>query len=237
MHRWPLVLLFLAALGHSSEVAAEAEVLKSPSAGDLLPTEFENILTPWTGDYDAIVERRVLRVLTPYGGYQFYYENGQPRGATWEMLVKLETWINDQLGLKNVRVYVVPIPVSRDLLISGLLEGAGDLIATDLTITPEREKLVTFTRPLLANINEVVVLGPTAPDIDTLDDLAGRKILVRPTSSYAEHLKVLSDEFSDRQLRPPEILEADELLEAEDILDMLSARVAGITVRARSMEW
>lgn len=230
MHRWLLVLLFLAALGQPSEAAAETEVPQNPSTGESLPTEFENIWTPWTGDYDAIVERRVLRVLTPYGGYQFYYENGQPRGATWEMLVKLETWINDQLGLKNVRVYVVPILVSRDQLIPGLLEGVGDLVATDLTITPEREKLVTFTRPLLANINEVVVLGPTAPDIDTLDDLGGQEILVRPTSSYAEHLRVLGDKFRERQLPPPTILAADEILESEDLLDMLSARVAGITI-------
>lgn len=206
------------------------EVLESPSTADLLPGEFEWIWRPWTGDYDAIVERRVLRVLTPYGGYQFYYDNGRPRGATWEMLSRLESWINQQLGLRNVRVYVVPIPVSRDQLIPGLLAGEGDLIATDLTITPEREKLVTFTRPLLADINEVIVLGPAAPEIGTLDELAGKEIFVRPTSSYAEHLRALGERFTARQLQPPSVLSADELLEAEDLLDMMQAGVAGITI-------
>ncbi len=209
---------------------AEPEVLQSPSTADLLPAEFEWIWQPWTGDYDAIIERRVLRVLTPYGGYQFYYDNGRPRGATWEMLVRLESWINEQLNLKNVRVYVVPIPVSRDQLIPGLISGEGDLIATDLTITSERENLVAFTRPLLANINEVVVLGPSAPEIGVLEDLAGLEVFVRPTSSYAEHLQALGDKFLDQQIEPPIILPADELLEAEDLLDMMQAGVADITI-------
>ncbi len=244
MHRWLMVLLFLAACGQpveptpATEISEpedpppviETEELTSPSTADLLPDEFERVWEPWTGDYNAIVQRRVLRVLTPYGGYQFYYDNGRPRGATWEMLVRLESWINEQLNLKNVRVYVVPIPVSRDQLIPGLIAGEGDLIATDLTITPEREDLVSFTRPLLADINEVVVLGPSAPDLGTLEDLAGQEIFVRPTSSYAEHLQGLGDKFLDKQIEPPTILPADELLEAEDLLDMMQAGVAGITI-------
>ena len=159
----------------------EPELLLSPTTEDLLPDEFDWLWQPWVGDYEAIIERRVLRVLTPIGGYQFYFHNGRPRGATFEMLVRLEAFINEELGTRNVRVYVVPVAVSRDQLIPGLLEGHGDLVATDLTITREREEQVAFTRPLLTDIREVVVVGPTAPVLGTLDDLAGREIFVRPT--------------------------------------------------------
>ena len=202
----------------------------NPETEDILPAEFAWIWEPWKGDYDGIVERRALRVLTPFGGYQFYYDNGRPRGATFEMLMRLEAYINEELGRRNIRVYVVPIPVSREQLIPGLLEGKGDLIATDLTVTAEREELVAFTRPLLTDIREVVVLGPGAPIIGTLDDLAGKEIFIRPTSSYAEHLRALAEDFDARGLEPPVIVPADEILEAEDLLDLLQARVAGITV-------
>ncbi len=218
------------AVATDPEPAPEVELPDNPTAEDLLPDEFGWIWEPWTGDYDGIIERRVLRVLTPYGGYQFYYQGGRPRGATYEMLVRLEAWINEELGRRNIRVYVVPIPVSRDHLISGLLDGTGDLVATDLTVTPEREAQVAFTRPLLTDIREVIVLGPTAPDIGVMDDLAGREIFVRPTSSYAEHLGILADEFETRGLEPPSIVPADEILEAEDVLDMLQAGAAEITV-------
>jgi membrane-bound lytic murein transglycosylase MltF len=206
------------------------ELIESPGLQDLLPAEFEWAWQPWTGDLDAIVERRVLRVLTPYGGYQFYFDNGRPRGATVEMLARLEAFINEELGLGNVKVYIVPIPVSRDQLIPGLLEGKGDLAAADLTVTDERKKLVSFTRPLLTDIREVVVLGPTAPAIGALEDLADQEIFVRPTSSYAEHIAGLADTFEEQGLEPPVIVPADEILEAEDLLDLVQGGVAGVTI-------
>jgi ABC-type amino acid transport substrate-binding protein len=212
------------------EPVTEPDPPPNPATEDMLPAEFEAIWRPWRGDFDGMVERRVLRVLTPYGGYQFFYDAGRPRGATYEMLSRLEAYINEQLDRRHVRIYVVPIPVSRDQLIPGLVNGVGDLVATDLTVTPERRELVTFTRPLLTNIREVVVLGPTAPDIGTLDDLAGKEIFVRPTSSYAEHLREVSDNFAARGLAPPVVVPADEILEAEGLLDLLQGGVAGITI-------
>lgn len=212
------------------EPVTEPDPLSNPATEDMLPAEFEAIWRPWTGDFDGMVERRVLRVLTPYGGYQFFYDGGRPRGATYEMLLRLEAYINERLDRRHVRIYVVPIPVSRDQLIPGLLNGVGDLVATDLTVTPERRELVAFTRPLLTNIREVIVLGPTAPDIGSLDDLAGKEIFVRPTSSYAEHLREVSDNFAARGLAPPAVVPADEILEAEGLLDLLQGGVAGITI-------
>ena len=57
------------------------EILASPTASELLPEQFNVIWQTQLGDFDAMVERRIVRVVVPYGGYQFYYENGRPRGA------------------------------------------------------------------------------------------------------------------------------------------------------------
>lgn len=206
---------------------AQAE---SPLTRELLPEAFEWLWQPWAGDLSGIRERRALRVLLPYGGYQFYFDNGRPRGATFEMLRMLERHLNSEPGRLQQRVYVVPIPVSRDRLIPGLLAGHGDLIATDLTITPRRSKLVRFLRPLLTDIDEVVVLGPGATPVHALEDLAGREIFVRPSSSHAENLEALATDFERRGLEPPRIKPADEILEAEDILDMLSVGVENLTI-------
>ena len=59
-------------------------------------------------------------------------------------------------------------PVSRDQLLPALLDGHADLAAGDLTITDERARVVDFTRPLLTDINEVVVTGPVTPPEPTM---------------------------------------------------------------------
>jgi membrane-bound lytic murein transglycosylase MltF len=214
----------------SSSAEAPFEVAESPSTGDLLPMPFRVIWEPWIGDFDGMVDRRIIRAVVPYGGYQFYYEDGLPRGASAELLQRLETHINDKLNRGNVKIYVVAIPTSRDRLIPALLNGNADLIAADLTITEERSELVDFSRPMLTDINEVIVSGPDAGNIETLDDLAGKEIVVRRSSSYFEHLQNLVNDFENRGLEPPKLLAADEVLEAEELLEMLDGGLIDITV-------
>ena len=201
-----------------------------PSAGDALPMPFRVIWEPWYGDFEGMVERRIIRAVVPFGGYQFYYDQGLPRGASYDLLQRLESHINEELGRRHVKVYVVVIPLSRDRLIPALLEGHADLVAGDLTITRERAELVDFARPMLRGIDEVVVTGPGAPPLDTLDDLAGQDIVVRGSSSYFEHLQALVDDFERRGLEPPVLRLADELLEAEDLLEMVNGGLITTTV-------
>ncbi len=217
----------------TEENPAQPEYLaldENPSAGDILPMPFRIIWEPWQGDFDAMVERRIIRAVVPFGGYQFYYEDGLPKGATYDLLQRMESYINKELGRRNVRVYVVVIPVSRDELIPAVLDGHADLVAGDLTITPERSDLVDFARPMLKDIDEVIVTGPGAPPIETLDDLAGQEVVVRESSSYYEHLQFLVTGFESRGLEPPDIHLADEILEAEDLLEMVNGGMIDITV-------
>ncbi len=209
---------------------APADVPVSPTVEDILPAELQDFWVPWKGDFDGMVERRVVRVLTSYGGYQFYYDEGKPRGATYDMLKAFEDYLNVELGRRNIRVHVLPIPVSRDQLVSSLLLGHGDLIASDLTPTRERQAKMDFTRPILDEIDEVVVMRADDPALEKVEDLSGMEIFVRPSSSYFEHLKFLSGIFEEQQLAPLELVAADELLEAEDIVEMISLGEVDITV-------
>jgi membrane-bound lytic murein transglycosylase MltF len=206
------------------------EVIESPAAGDLLPMPFRVIWESWHGDLDGMVERRVVRAVVPFGGYQFYYQDGLPRGASWELLQRLEQYINDKMDRGNVKVYVVAIPVNRDKLISSVLDGHADLVAADLTVTTQRSEQIQFSRPMLTNIDEVIVAGPATAPIESLDDLAGREIVVRKSSSYYEHLQALLEGFKDRGMEPPTIRAADEILEAEDLLEMVNGGIIDVTV-------
>ena len=215
------------------QAETEAEIEEppvNPSTGELLPMPFAAIWAPALVDYEQMIERRVIRVVVPYGGYQFYYDDGRPRGAVYELVQRFETYMNEELGRRNVKVYVVVIPVSREELLPALAKGHADFVAADLTITEERAAAFSFSRPMLTGINEIVVTGPEGPELLTIDDLAGQEIAVRASSSYFEHLQRLADDFRERGLEPPEIRIVDELLEAEDLLEMLDVGMFGMTV-------
>jgi membrane-bound lytic murein transglycosylase MltF len=122
------------------------------------------------------------------------------------------------------------VPVSRDRLLPGLLEGRGDIAAANLTITPARQALVDFADPFATGISEIVVTGPASPRLGSLNDLAGQEVFVRRTSSYHESLVGLNARFRQAGLREVVLVPAPENLEDEDLLEMLSAGLVKILV-------
>jgi len=122
------------------------------------------------------------------------------------------------------------VPMSREQLYPALTSGKVDMVAAMLTVTPEREKLVAFSEPTRTNVSEVVVTGPGAPPITSVDDLAGQEVFVRKGSLYQEGLIRLSAELKARGKAPIVIEEAPVVLEDDDVLEMVNAGLAPITV-------
>ena len=110
------------------------------------------------------------------------------------------------------------------------MTGEGDLIAANLTVTPERKRQVDFSEPYLENVKEVVVTGPASPRLATIKDLAGKEVWVRHSSSYWASLKALGRRFAAEKRASLRLVEADEHLEDEDLLDMLNAGLIPLMV-------
>ncbi len=51
----------------------------------------------------------------------------------------------------------------------------------------------------MSNVSEVVVSGPASPKIASLDDLSGKEVFVRKSSSYYESLVALNKKFAGRE--------------------------------------
>jgi membrane-bound lytic murein transglycosylase MltF len=75
-----------------------------------------------------------------------------------------------------------------------------------------------------------VVTGPGAPPIATVDDLAGQNVFVRKASVYYETLTSLNDQLKARGKPAIVIDEAPGVLEDDDVLEMVNAGLAPITV-------
>ena len=143
---------------------------------------------PFTGDFDEMVKRRVIRAAVTFNRTHYFIDKGQERGLTYESLKLFENDLNTDLKTGNLKVHVVIVPMSRDQLYPALASGKVDMVAAMVTVTPEREKLVAFSVPTRTNVNQVVVTGPGAPPIATVDDLAGQEVFVRKGSIYHESL-------------------------------------------------
>jgi membrane-bound lytic murein transglycosylase MltF len=185
--------------------------------------QFRQALKPWTGDWDGMVNRNQIRVLVPFSKTFFFLDGGRQRGLTYDLMKIFAKQINEELKRKIVQVQLVFIPVNRDELIPDLLNGVGDIAAGGLTITPERKELIDFSEPVLTNVREIIVTGPSSPSLSSLHDLAGKAIHVRKSSSFYEHLVRLNASF--RSAGKPEIklIPEEENLEDEDLLEMVNA--------------
>lgn len=87
-----------------------------------------------------------------------------------------------------------------------------------------------FSDPFAEGVQEIVLTGPGAPAVADVDDLGGKTIWVRPSSSYFEHLTALNQRFKRAGQAPIDIQAADENLEDEDLIEMVAAGVLPMTV-------
>jgi membrane-bound lytic murein transglycosylase MltF len=179
----------------------------------------------WKGDLDGMFERGFVRVLTTYNPLYFAYNGIEQRGLLVETAQALEQYLNKHYGNKGRRLQVLLMAVSRDALFERLAAGQGDIAAANLTITPTRQKLVNFSDPLYPGVSELVITGPSAPNIASFDDLAGTQVHVRRSSSYFEHLAALNESRRQQNQAVIPVREADELLEDHDLLEMVNAGI------------
>ncbi|MDP2029293.1 MAG: lytic transglycosylase F [Thiobacillus sp.] len=211
-------------------------VAPPPKETGQLTIDLERTAKPWTGDLDGMIERRIIRVLTTYSKTNYFVDRGSQRGATYDLFRMFEEDLNKKLAKehklkgKHLKVHVVFIPAGRQALLTALAAGKGDIAASNLTDTPGRRKRVDFSAPVYPNASEVVVSGPGSPAVASVDDLAGKTVFVRKTSSYYESLMALNQRFAADKKPAVIIKEAPEALEDEDLIEMVNAGLIPLIV-------
>ena len=198
---------------------------------DALPEEVRPLLDQtFTGDFDEMVKRRIIRAGVVYNRTQYFIDRGVQRGISYESINLFEEQLNKRLKTGLLKVQVAIVPLARDQLFPALEAGKVDFVAAALTITPERRKVAEFSTPTRMGVSEIVVTAPDVMAPATVDDLSGREVFVRKSSSYYESLQTLNKSLASRGKPPVEIVEAPEALEDDDILEMVNAGLVDITV-------
>jgi membrane-bound lytic murein transglycosylase MltF len=224
-HRLPVIAIVLAAVTaapSARQATAPAQAQTAPAPHRELPTDL--VLQPRIGDFDAMLERRLVRVLAPYSRTFYFNELGRERGYAADLVRMVEKHLNTTMAkqLGNRPLTFVLIPTTRDKLISGVVEGRGD-IAVNLGVTDERKKLVDFLVPTDAPVlSEYVLTGPKSPVINSVNDLSGKTVHARPSSTYYESLTLLNDRFKKEGKPAINIVKVPDSLEDEDMMEMLN---------------
>lgn len=160
------------------------------------------------GGLEKILNDRYYRVLTSKNIFDYYVYKGKAKGIQLEMIKLFTKHLNKKFvkGNKNLQIAFEIIPVEYDQLIPMLRAGKGDIIATGLTETKKRRKLVTFSIPY-RKVDEVVVTRTE----NISKGWANRKYSVRKSSSYYESLlkkkKLISIETVNDELHDETIMD------------------------------
>ena len=182
-----------------------------------------------SGDFDKMLERRVIRFLVPYSRSFYFNAKGREMGITAETARDFERWINKKYAKKLAKrpLTVIIIPTTRDKLFTELSKGEGEISAGAITATAEREKIVDFVTMtgIFSNVKELVVTGPNSPAIASTDDLAGKTVNVRKATSYYESLVALNERFKKEGKPAMKLVLVPDALEDEDLMEMVNAGI------------
>jgi membrane-bound lytic murein transglycosylase F len=149
-------------------------------------------------DLEAIIERGYINALVDNNSVSYFIYKGEPMGYEYELLNLFAKHLGVDLKIK--------VTSGVDRAIDQLNRGEGDIIAFPLTITKERTKYVTFSRP---HFNSYQVLVQRKPanwrqmTLDAIDDavirnpvdLIGKPVYVLAGSSFEQRLVHLSEEI------------------------------------------
>ena len=207
---------------HVLEDAGTPELTDAERTEDALVAA---MAAPWIGDLDGMVARGFVRMGVPHEPVTFVYDGPEQRGIAVEFGREFEAHLRATLGAGAETLTVAFLPLTRDTMLDALVSGRVDVLAANLTVTPGRAERVDFADPMIRGIRELVVTGPAAPPVTSLDDLAAVPVHVRPSSSYHEHLAALNAARAGAGAPPIPIIAAEEALEDYDLVELVDVGV------------
>lgn len=176
---------------------------------------------PFHGDFDEILKRGYLRVLVPFSKTFYFIDQGVERGVSVDLITEFGKFLDARHDKVTKNSLILFLPTPRDKLLSDLAEGRGDIALGNLTVTPERQKTVDFSSPLIEDAREVPITSDKNGPLVGAHSLSGKTVHARPSSSYFSSLTALNSDLEKQGKEPVEIIAADESLEDVELLELV----------------
>ncbi|CDT86133.1 Amino-acid abc transporter binding protein (modular protein) [Vibrio coralliirubri] len=197
-----------------SKVLVFLSLISKSTLGFEIP---DNALESYVGDFSALREKGVVRVLVS-GDMGFYHiENGKPKGILAEQIY----YFDQELKLRDPLLRVKVIPVERSELLNALNLGQGDIAIANLTVTKQREQLVDFSIPIRSDIDELLVTSRSTPLINDITQLQGKEVWLKQNSSYISSVHSVNKQLEKNGLAPIYIHLLSDNLQDLELLDLI----------------
>src|SRR3974390_2784539 len=186
-------------VGHASRVVAVRHVISICAllfACSLTVTHAETStvllalpgVKAWTGDFDGMLKRRLIRILVVPSKTYFFLNKGDELGVTAETGQEFEKWINKRHAKPPFDIKVVFVPTRRDRifqdLIGPLVDQNARVAAQDLLsrLTTLRDRCERRAKSFATPMGDEMLFRYQQSLIDDTTSLL-KTLLLRPSSS------------------------------------------------------
>ena len=134
------------------------------------------------GDFEQIKQRGRLRIVVPanVGGGRYLPRKGSPVSQQFEIAQAFAQFHNLVPELVISESFADMIPL--------LVEGKGDIVVGNLTVTDARRKKIAFSIPL-DHVREKVLVASSNDSINAVKDLNHKRVMVSPSSECRSSLR------------------------------------------------
>lgn len=184
-------------------------------SGCITPDDIDRFVEEYFGsstlaverDFEEIRNSGVLRMITGYGAESYFLRHGFEAGFEYELL-------NEFAKSHGLELEVI-FAGEDESPIELLNYGAGDVIAANYTITPQRKRRVQFTGPYKLSDKILVYSDSLDAKPESLEDFSDLGIPVKVSRDHSDliHFEALRDQGYD--------LETDFLSDDEDTRSLL----------------
>ncbi|WP_277052566.1 transglycosylase SLT domain-containing protein [Zestomonas thermotolerans] len=165
-----------------------------------------------------------LRVLINQSRNSSGEVKGQSIGVEHHRLQAFLQYLNrNARSGRNIELKLIPRP--KDQLLGALLRGEGDLVAPGEMLEVRQGQPVVATEPFRSQVPLVVVSRQGNRRYRSLEQLAGRSLLLPAGSAVSGALKAVNRRLAERNLEPLAIEWVDSSLAVEDVLEMVQAGI------------
>lgn len=189
----------------------------------------EAVLEPRVSGLAGIRERGFLRMAVAPDPLMIAFDGEAALGVAVSIAQELEAHLAARPDAPATPTVVVPTPMPRREIVENLQDGRTDF--TTLTITRAEEAGdLDYTRALIEDVNDVLVIGPGERTIASIDDLVDLPIYVSEDGRYAANLDRLNRDRVAAGKEPLRIVHVDGRIEDYDLIEMVEIGLIPATV-------
>jgi len=186
-------------------------------------------ITQCKSDWEDIQKKEVLTILAENSPTSYFLYKGKNMGFEYELLHEFSKDMNIRIQVRMMH--------NLDSMLVALNNCEGDLLACNLTITPERENEINFTMPYLTTHQVLIQRKPKNwrkmkksewqdSLITSIEQLRGKRIFVWKNSTYFQQINKLNDLLKLNL----EIMAAEGDVTSEELIRMVSESEIDYTI-------